>query len=128
MLRRVACEAGPARVKDRLIALVRPRGDLLGVLALEDPEATADEHTMFVLGHAQWSLAQALTHMRELTEVELRLRRQLIDDLLEDTDGTSAYARAEAVGHDLQRIIAVVSTPVPDNAAVHDVSGGRLGS
>jgi hypothetical protein len=101
MLRQVAREAGPVRVKARLIVLARPRGDLLGVLALENPESTADEHTMFALDHAQHLLAQELLHMRELTEVELRLRRQLIDDLLEGTDETSAYARAEALGHDL---------------------------
>jgi sugar diacid utilization regulator len=56
-------------------------------------------------------------HMRELTEVELRLRRQLIDDLLEGTDETSAYARAEAVGHDLQRTHYVVVVHWPGNAA-----------
>ncbi|MDN0195926.1 helix-turn-helix domain-containing protein [Streptomyces sp. S.PNR 29] len=117
MLRQVAREAGPVRVKDRLIALARPRGDLLGVLALEDPEATADDHTMFALDHAQQSLAQELLHMRELTEVELRLRRQLIDDLLEGTDKTSAYARAEAVGHDLRRTHYVVVVHWPGNAA-----------
>ncbi|MFD0546364.1 PucR family transcriptional regulator [Streptomyces mexicanus] len=117
MLRQVAREAGPVRVKDRLIALARPRGDLLGVLALEDPEATADDHTMFALDHAQQSLAQELLHMRELTEVELRLRRQLIDDLLEGTDETSAYARAEAVGHDLRRTHYVVVVHWPGNAA-----------
>ncbi|MEU9896009.1 helix-turn-helix domain-containing protein [Streptomyces phaeochromogenes] len=117
MLRQVAREAGPVRVKDRLIALARPRGDLLGVLAIEDPEATADDHTMFALDHAQRSLAQELMHMRELTEVELRLRRQLIDDLLEGTDETSAYARAEAVGHDLQRTHYVVVVHWPGNAA-----------
>ena len=103
MLRQVAREAGPVRVKARLIALARPRGDLLGVLALEDPGTTADDHTMFALDHAQRLLAQELLHMRELTEVELRLRRQLIDDLLEGTDETNAYARAEALGHDLRR-------------------------
>lgn len=117
MLSQVAREAGPVRVKDRLIALARPRGDVLGVLAIEDPEATADEHTMFALDHAQRSLAQELVHMRELTEVELRLRRQLIDDLLEGTDETSAYARAEAVGHDLQRTHYVVVVHWPGNAA-----------
>ncbi|MGW0291173.1 PucR family transcriptional regulator [Streptomyces tuirus] len=116
MLRQVAREAGPVRVKDRLIALVRPRGDILGVLALEDPEVTADEHTMFALDHAQRSLAQDLMHMRELTEVELRLRRQLIDDLLEGTDETSAYARAEALGHDLQHTHYVVVVHWPGNA------------
>lgn len=117
MLRQVAHEAGPVRVKDRLIALARPRGDLLGVLAIEDPEATATDHTMFALDHAQRSLAQELMHTRELTEVELRLRRQLIDDLLEGTDETSAYARAEAVGHDLQRTHYVVVVHWPGNAA-----------
>lgn len=117
MLRQVAREAGPVRVKDRLIALARPRGDLLGVLAIMDPEATADEHTMFALDHARRSLAQELVHMRELTEVELRLRRQLIDDLLEGTDETSAYARGGAVGHDLQRTHYVVVVHWPGNAA-----------
>ncbi|MFD4554622.1 PucR family transcriptional regulator [Streptomyces sp. NPDC058469] len=117
MLRQVAREAGPVRVKDRLIALARPRGDVLGVLAIEDPDATANEYTMFALDHAQRSLAQELMHMRELTEVELRLRRQLIDDLLEGTDETSAYARAEAVGHDLQRTHYVVVVHWPGNAA-----------
>ena len=117
MLRQVAREPGPVRVKTRLIALARPRGDLLGVLALEDPEATADEHTMFALDHAQRSLAQELLHMRELTEVELRLRRQLIDDLLEGTVEASARARAEALGHDLQRTHYVVVVHWPGNAA-----------
>ncbi|MFE9842044.1 PucR family transcriptional regulator [Streptomyces goshikiensis] len=117
MLRQVAREAGPVKVKDRLIALARPRGDLLGVLALEDPEATADEHTVFVLDHAQCSLAQEMMRLRELTEAEVRLHRQLIDDLLEGTEETSARARAEACGHDLQRTHYVVVVHWPGNAA-----------
>ena len=117
MLRQIMREAGPVRVKDRLIALVRPGGELLGVLALEDPGATADEHTMFALEHAQQSLAHELAHLRELAEVELRLRRQLIDDLLEGTDETSAYARAEAVGDDLRRTHYVVVVHWRGNAA-----------
>ncbi|MFE9928825.1 PucR family transcriptional regulator [Streptomyces sp. NPDC005533] len=117
MLRRVGREPGPVKVKGRLVALARPRGDLLGVLALEDPEATADEYTLFALDHAQRSLAQELMHMRELTEVELRLHRQLIDDLLEGADETNACARAEAVGHDLRNTHYVVVAHWPGNAA-----------
>ncbi|WP_329375106.1 PucR family transcriptional regulator [Streptomyces sp. NBC_00664] len=117
MLRQVGREAGPVKVKGRLIALARPRGDLLGVLTLEDPEATADEYTVFALDHAQRSLAQELMHMRELSEVELRLHRQLMDDLLEGTDETNAYARAEAIGHDLQSTHYVVVVHWPGNAA-----------
>ncbi|MFJ9241813.1 PucR family transcriptional regulator [Streptomyces sp. NPDC101776] len=120
MLRQVAHEAGPVKVRGRLIALARPRGELLGVLAVEDPGATADEHTVFALDHAQQLLAQELMHTRELTEVGQRLRRRLIDDLLEGTDGTSAYARAEAVGHDLHRThyVVVVQWPgcTPDDS------------
>ncbi|MFJ8510490.1 PucR family transcriptional regulator [Streptomyces avermitilis] len=78
---------------------------------------------MFALDNAQRLLAQELMRMRELTEVGLRLRRQLIDDLLEGTDEASAYARAEAVGHDLQHTHYVVVVHWPGNAA--DISFTR---
>ncbi|MGW2641868.1 PucR family transcriptional regulator [Streptomyces sp. NPDC001348] len=101
MLRAVAKEAGPVRIRDRLITLIRPHGEILGVLALVDSRAEADEHTVLALGHAAASLAQELVHLRNLAEVELRLHRELADDLLAGTDEPSAYARSEAVGHDL---------------------------
>ncbi|MGI5400901.1 PucR family transcriptional regulator [Streptomyces sp. CA-135486] len=103
MLHAVAREVGPVRIKDRLIALVRPHGEILGVLALVDARGEADEHTVLALEHAATSLALELAHLRSLAEVELRLHRELVDDLLAGTDKTSAYARSEAVGHDLHR-------------------------
>ncbi|MFI1456134.1 PucR family transcriptional regulator [Streptomyces roseus] len=118
MLRQAGREAGPVKIKGRLIALARPRGDLLGVLALEDPEATADEHTVFALDHAQWSLARELLRLRELSEAEVRLHRQLMDDLLEGAEETSARARAKACGHDLRRTHYVVVVHWPGNAAI----------
>ncbi|MCL6732303.1 PucR family transcriptional regulator [Streptomyces neyagawaensis] len=108
MLHEVARRGGPMRVKDRLISLVRPRGEVLGVLALVDPQGDADEYTVFALEHAATSLALELSHLRHLAEVELRLRRELVDDLLGGTDEASAYARSEAFGHDLHRIQYVV--------------------
>ncbi|MEU6804630.1 PucR family transcriptional regulator [Streptomyces neyagawaensis] len=108
MLQEVARRGGPVRVKDRLISLVRPRGEVLGVLALVDPQGDADEYTVFALEHAATSLALELSHLRHLAEVELRLRRELVDDLLGGTDVASAYARSEAFGHDLHRIQYVV--------------------
>ncbi|MFB7328398.1 PucR family transcriptional regulator [Streptomyces sp. NPDC056190] len=101
MLHAVAKEAGPVRLKDRLLTLVRPHGEILGVLALVDTRDEADEHTVLALGHAATSLALELAHLRHLAEVELRLHRELADDLLAGTDEPSAYARSEAVGHDL---------------------------
>ncbi|WEO94001.1 helix-turn-helix domain-containing protein [Streptomyces sp. FXJ1.172] len=101
MLHAVAKEAGPVRIRDRLLTLIRPHGEILGVLALVDARDEADEHTVLALGHAAASLALELTHLRNLAEVELRLHRELADDLLAGTDEPSAYARSEAVGHDL---------------------------
>ncbi|MFE7599531.1 PucR family transcriptional regulator [Streptomyces sp. NPDC057494] len=103
MLYAVARGVGPVRIKHRLVTLVRPHGEILGVLALVDALGEADEHTVFALEHAAASLALELTHLRNLAEVELRLHRELVDDLLAGTDAASAYARSEAVGHDLHR-------------------------
>ncbi|WP_333777292.1 PucR family transcriptional regulator [Streptomyces sp. IBSBF 3136] len=103
MLHAAAREVGPVRIKDRLISLVRPHGETLGVLALVDARGEADEHTVLALAHASTSLALELVHLRDLAEVELRLHRELVDDLLAGTGAASAYARSEAVGHDLHR-------------------------
>lgn len=108
MLHAVARGTGPVRIKDRLLTLIRPQGEILGVLALVDARDEADEHTVLALEQAAVSLAPKLTHVRDLAEVELRLHRELADDLLAGTDATSAYARSEAVGHDLHRTHYVV--------------------
>ncbi|MGW3724404.1 PucR family transcriptional regulator [Streptomyces sp. NPDC000851] len=108
MLRQVAHGTGPVRVRNRLVAVARPHGEILGVLAVVDPEERADEHTEFALDHAVGALALELAHQRNLAEVELRLHRQLVDDLLEGTEEASAYARSAAVGHDLHRAQYVV--------------------
>ncbi|WP_129262770.1 helix-turn-helix domain-containing protein [Streptomyces sp. M3] len=117
LLNAAAREAGPARIKGRLIALVRQHGEVLGMLALVDPQGEADEHTVLALEQAATSLAPELAHLRNLAEVELRLHRELADDLLAGTDETSAYARSEAVGHDLHRSHYIVVVQWSDRAA-----------
>ncbi|MFF2384529.1 PucR family transcriptional regulator [Streptomyces sp. NPDC058108] len=117
MLHAVACQDGPVRIKDRLIALVRPHGEILGLLALVDVRDEADEHTVLALEHAAASLALELAHLRDLAEVELRLHRELVDDLLAGTDKASAYARSAAVGHDLHRSHYIVVVQWPNRAA-----------
>ncbi|MGW3668136.1 PucR family transcriptional regulator [Streptomyces sp. NPDC005141] len=116
-LHAVARQAGPVRIKDRLITLVRPHGEILGVLALVDARDEADEHTVLALEHAAASLAPELAHLRNLAEVELRLHRELVDDLLAGTDEASAYARSEAVGHDLHRSHYIVVVQWPNRTA-----------
>ncbi|MER5730337.1 helix-turn-helix domain-containing protein [Streptomyces sp. NPDC002138] len=117
MLRALAREVGPVRMKDRLVTLIRPHGEILGVLALVDAGGEADEHTVLALEHAATSLALELAHLRSLAEVEVRLHRELVDDLLAGTDEASAYARSEAVGHDLHRSHYVVVVQWPSRTA-----------
>ncbi|WP_328919646.1 helix-turn-helix domain-containing protein [Streptomyces sp. NBC_00208] len=130
MLHAVAREVGPVRIKDRLITLVRPHGEMLGVLALVDARGEADEHTELALEHAAASLALELAHLRNLAEVELRLHRELVEDLLAGTDEASAYARSEAVGHDLHRshyiVVVQWSNRTADDSFAHIV--GRAAS
>lgn len=91
----------PVRHEGRLIGLACHHGEALGTIELIDPGGTAGEAEVFALGHACTALSLELAHRRSLAEAELRLRRDLVDDLLSGTDDGGAYARAEAVGHDL---------------------------
>ncbi|WP_290055609.1 PucR family transcriptional regulator [Amycolatopsis solani] len=103
LLRHAATRSEPVRVKDRLVSLVKPRHEVLGVLSLIDPARVAGADEVFALQYGSTVLALELSHQRSLAEVELRLRRDLVDDLIAGTDDGSAYARAEAIGHDLRR-------------------------
>jgi hypothetical protein len=47
-------------------------------------------------------LCMELAHLRNLAQTELRLRRDLVEDLLAGTDDDSALSRSHAVGHDLR--------------------------
>jgi sugar diacid utilization regulator len=102
LLSRARSVQGPLREGDRLLALAQPRGDILGVVALVDPDRTAGPLQAFTLEQAAMVLATELAHQRSLAEMQLRMRRDLVDDLCDGTDETSALARAEALGHDLR--------------------------
>jgi hypothetical protein len=100
-LRLAAREGRPVRCGERVIALAQPRAEVLGTLALIDPDETAGPHEIFALEHAAMVEAVELAHRGSLAEVQLHARRELVDDLLTGADGHGVYARAEAVGHDL---------------------------
>ncbi|KIA60453.1 PucR family transcriptional regulator [Nocardia vulneris] len=102
LLHRLATHNAPLRVHDRVIMLVKPRAEVLGILALIAPDDQVTETQLFALVFGSTMLALELAHQRNLAEIELRLRRDLVDDLASGTDNDSAYARAEALGHDLR--------------------------
>ena len=103
LLTRVRRNGRPMRHRDRIVAVAQPRDEVLGVLSVVDPGQQAGERDVFALEHGAVVLAMELSHQRALAEAELRLRRDLVDDLLNGTDNESAWARAAAVGHDLHQ-------------------------
>ena len=118
MLRRALREGRPIREAGRLVAIASPAADVLGVLALVDPAGNAGDQEQIAIEHGATVLAMELARLRSLAETELRLRRDLVDELLSGTDESSALARAQALGHDLERRHRVVV--VEGHGRMHD--------
>ncbi len=120
LLRRLMRDSKPARDGERLLMLASPRADVLGVLVLFDPDRTADSADLVALEHGTTVLAMELARLRGIADTELRLRRDLVHDLLAGTDDASALARAEALAHDLRRPHRVVLVEGASRARAHD--------
>jgi sugar diacid utilization regulator len=118
MLRRALREGRPIREAGRLIAVAGPAVDVVGVLALVDPAGVAGDQEQIAIEHGATVLAMELARLRSQAETELRLRRDLVDELLSGTDESSALARAQVLGHDLERRHRVVV--VEGHGRVHD--------
>ncbi|HEY4461462.1 MAG TPA: helix-turn-helix domain-containing protein [Streptosporangiaceae bacterium] len=120
LLRRLMRASSPVRDGERLNLLVSPRTDVMGVLALIDPERRADQADLVALEHGATVLSMELARLRGIADTELRLRRDLVHDLLAGTDDESALARAEALDYDLRRPHRVVIVEGKGRARAHD--------
>jgi DNA-binding PucR family transcriptional regulator len=109
MLRRVMAADRPLREGSRIYMLARAREDVIGVMVLIDPSGVAGEHERVALEHGATVLAMELARLQSLADTELRLRRDLVEELLSGTDQASALARAAALRYDLQRPHRVVA-------------------
>jgi sugar diacid utilization regulator len=103
MLRRALREGRPIREAGRLLAIARPREDVLGVLVLIDPDRIAREQELVALEHGATVLAMELARLRSLADTELRVRRELVDHLLCGADEQGALALAQTLDYDLER-------------------------
>ena len=103
LLRRLMRARKPIQDGERLVLLASPRPELLGILALIDPDRSADTADLVALEHGATVLSMELARLRGIADTELRLRRDLVHDLLAGTDDESALARAGALGYDLRR-------------------------
>ena len=120
LLRRLMREGRPVRDGERLTALASPRADVVGVLALIDPKHTADKADLVALEHGATVLSMELARLRGIADTELRLRRDLVHDLLSGTDDQSALTRAEALDYDLRRPHRVVIAETGGRAQAYD--------
>jgi sugar diacid utilization regulator len=120
LLRRLMHDSKPVRDGERLSLLVSPRPDVIGVLALVDPGHGADTADLVALEHGATVLAMELARLRGIADTELRLRRDLVHDLLSGTDDESALARAEALDYDLRRPHRVVLVQGKGRHRAHD--------
>ena len=102
-------------------------GELVGVIGVYDPHDERSDDDRFAVEHASAVIAVELEHRRSVAAVEIRLGRNLADDLVLGADIVEARARAEMLGFDLsgsQRAV-LVSWEQPSASGV-DI-GAALG-
>jgi sugar diacid utilization regulator len=116
LFRQLMLEGRSVRDGARVVALASPRPDVLGLIALVDPARTSDASDLVALEHCATVLAVELARVRGLADAELRLRRDLLHDLLTGVDDETALVRAEALGYDLGR---------PHRVLLVETSGGQ---
>jgi sugar diacid utilization regulator len=116
MLNEVSRDPRPIRRDGRIIVPAGPRDDVLGVLVLIDPGESAGRPEQAALQHAATVLALELAHLHNVAEAELRLGRDLVEELLSGAGEETMLARADALGYDLRRPhrIVVVIGPAED--------------
>jgi sugar diacid utilization regulator len=120
LLRRLMTAGRSVRDGDRVVALASPRPGVLGLLALMDPGHRAATTDVMALEHGATVLAVELARLRGLADTELRVRRELVHDLLTGADDESAYLRAEALGYDLGRPHQVAVVEVAESSPAQE--------
>jgi sugar diacid utilization regulator len=85
------------------MVLANPRADVLGVIALIDPERTASEADLAALEYAATVLSVELARLQSIAEAELRSQRDFAEELLAGADKSAVKASAHVLGYDPQR-------------------------
>ncbi|MBF6225521.1 helix-turn-helix domain-containing protein [Nocardia abscessus] len=75
LLHRLATHNAPLRVRDRVVVLVQTRAEILGTLALIDPDNQALDEQVSALAYGGTVLAPELAHQRNLAEIDGRVEQ-----------------------------------------------------
>jgi PucR C-terminal helix-turn-helix domain/GGDEF-like domain len=101
---------------------IRSRGETLGVIGVYDLDDSRSDDDRFAVEYASAIVAVELAHRRNVAEVEIRLGRDLADDLVAGATVVDALARAEALHFDLsgsQRVVLVSwESPTPNGVDI----------
>jgi sugar diacid utilization regulator len=103
LLRKALTAGRPVRKGGRLLALALAQEDIFGVLCLVDPENLAGEAEEVALEHGATVLTMELARLRSVAETELRLGRDLLDELLAGHATQGVLERVRALGYDLDQ-------------------------
>lgn len=108
LLRRILREGACVWESGRVLRAASPRPDSVGVIALVDPHRAAREEDLAALDYGATILSLELARLRSVADTEVRMRRDLVEDLLDGVDADEAIPRGEAFDHDLTRPYRVV--------------------
>jgi sugar diacid utilization regulator len=104
MLRRAEMAGQPIRVDGRMLMVASGALEVLGVIAVIDPDGAAGEQARIALEHGATVLTMELSRLRALVESEMRMGRALVDQILDGTeDEPTTIARGQVLGYDLER-------------------------
>lgn len=98
----------PIREPRRLVALALSHGEVLGAICMLATDRPVTAGNVFALKYAARLLEVELSHRRSLARLELRLGRDLVDELVSGTDGATAGVRTEALGYDISGLQHVI--------------------
>ena len=128
-IRRAVAAGGPVREPGRVVVIANPSDGAAGLMSLLDPEGTAGEPEIVALEHGATVVGMELARLRRLGDAQLRLRRDLLDDILAGIDPHVTIERAGALGCDLlqpRRIAVVVADGGSSTDGEHVIAAVNL--
>lgn len=92
----------PVQEPRGLVALVLPVMDVLGAMCLVEDGRPYTADDVFALEYGTRLLQVELAHRRSIAQLELKLGRDLVFELVSGMDEETAVLRAEALGYDIR--------------------------
>jgi hypothetical protein len=125
-VKRIVEAGGPVREPGGVVVVAGPPDGVAGLMWMIDPEGTAGESEIVALEHGATIAAMELSRLRSLGETQLRLGRDLLEDLLAGMDPQLAVERGRTIGCDLQQPRRIVVVEGLDPAADEDRLAGAV--